>query len=110
MVTGKTKSNRTVTTSKNRSRFIGVSKNGPNWQALISVNKKKMYVGTYDTEVGAAKAFDMFSLILNKLSAVTNFSYTRPEILNLAEEYRAIKSNNLMASGACTSNTFISSL
>ena len=47
--------------SSKRSTYIGVSRNGHNWQALITINKKKTYIGSYRSEIDAAIAFDFFS-------------------------------------------------
>jgi len=34
------------------SKYIGVSKNGNNWQVLITMKKQKTYCGTFETQVG----------------------------------------------------------
>ena len=78
---------RNTTNSSRRSNFIGVFKNGPNWQALISINKKKTYIGTYATEEVAAKAFDYHSILLHNLTATTNYSYNKRQILQLFEKF-----------------------
>lgn len=78
---------RNTTNSSRRSNFIGVFKNGPNWQALISINKKKTYIGTYATEEEAAKAFDYHSILLHNLTATTNYSYNKRQILQLFEKF-----------------------
>ena len=44
--------------SKRRSQYTGVFKNGRKWQALIAIRSKKTYINTYNSEVEAAKAFD----------------------------------------------------
>ena len=75
--------------SNRRSTFIGVFKNGPNWQALISIDKKKTYIGTYSTELDAAKAFDYYSILLHGLTAVTNFDYSKRSIVELIAENQA---------------------
>jgi len=46
------------------SKFIGVSKNGDNWQAMINNGNGKKYIGTYPTEVEAASAYDLYFLAL----------------------------------------------
>mmetsp|Transcript_17518 Transcript_17518/g.19703 ORF Transcript_17518/g.19703 Transcript_17518/m.19703 type:complete len:111 (-) Transcript_17518:199-531(-) len=33
--------------SRRRSQYVGVSKNGGHWQALINVGKHKKYIGTF---------------------------------------------------------------
>jgi hypothetical protein len=57
---GKKKGKERNVNSRRRSRFIGVCKNGTHWQALISINKKKTYIGTYTVEKDAAKAYDFY--------------------------------------------------
>ena len=36
--------------SSKRSSFIGVSRNGLHWQALITINKRKTYIGSFECE------------------------------------------------------------
>lgn len=91
---GTQKYNRRNSLSYRRSNYIGVSRNGPNWQALIAINKRKTYIGTYDTEAEAAKAFDFYSLLLHSLKARTNYSYTKHEILEMIEKYKDPLNNN----------------
>lgn len=59
--------------SNRRSNFIGVSKNGPSWQAMITVNKHKTYIGTYKDERDAAIAFDFYSTLIYNMNGKTNF-------------------------------------
>uniref|UniRef100_A0A7S3JBB2 AP2/ERF domain-containing protein n=1 Tax=Euplotes harpa TaxID=151035 RepID=A0A7S3JBB2_9SPIT len=73
--------------SRKRSSFIGVSKNGHNWQALISVNKRKTYIGSYRSERDAAVAFDFYCILLHSFCAKTNFSYSKTEILDMIANY-----------------------
>ena len=75
--------------SNRRSAYIGVFKNGPNWQSLISIDKKKTYIGTYLTEIEAARAFDYYSILLHGLTAVTNLDYSKRDILELITENQA---------------------
>lgn len=49
--------------SKRRSKFTGVFKNGHRWQTLVSIMKKKTYVGTFKTEIEAARVYDFYSFI-----------------------------------------------
>jgi hypothetical protein len=79
---------RTNTNSSRRSSYIGVFKNGPNWQALISIKRKKTYIGTYKTEEEAARAFDYYSILINNMVAVTNFNYSKRTILQLFSEHK----------------------
>lgn len=75
--------------STKRSEYIGVSRNGPHWQALITIKKTKTYIGSYKNEKDAAIAFDFYSLLLHSFSAKTNFSYTKEEILELIDSFRS---------------------
>ena len=84
IISGKKKpAPRKSTNSNRRSEYIGVFKNGPNWQALIAIDSVKTYIGTYTTEMEAAKVFDFYSLMLNGLTATTNFSYSKGDIERL---------------------------
>ena len=76
-----------VNASAKRTSYFGVSKNGPNWQTLITINKRKTYVGTFMTEVEAARAFDFYSMLLHPDSAKTNFSYNKDQALSLISEF-----------------------
>ena len=74
--------------SSKRSSFIGVSRNGLHWQALITINKRKTYIGSYECEKDAAVAFDFFSILLHSFTAKTNFSYTRNNIEEMIWNYK----------------------
>ena len=76
--------------SERRSSYIGVSKNGPNWQAMISSAKMKSYIGTYVSEFEAAEMFDLYSLLVNGFSAKTNFSYSKAGIIDLINKHQQI--------------------
>lgn len=71
-----------------RSQYIGVSRNGRAWQSLISIRKRKTYIGTYEDERHAALAFDFYSILLCGLSAVTNWNYTKDDILGMLHNYQ----------------------
>ena len=73
--------------SSRRSHYTGVFKNGDNWQALISIQKRKAYIGTYANELEAAKAFDFYSILLNNITATTNFYYTKKDIIGMVENF-----------------------
>ena len=72
-----------------RSKYIGVFRNGANWQALICINKAKTYIGTYSSEHEAAQAFDFHSIALNGLMAGTNFDYTKAQIMEMIMAYES---------------------
>ena len=74
--------------SRFRSNFIGVSRNGSNWQSLITIKKRKTYIASYSQEAYAALTFDFYSILLNGLRAVTNFSYTKGELIEMLKIYK----------------------
>ena len=74
--------------SSKRSSFIGVFRNGAHWQALITINKRKTYIGSYESEKDAAFAFDLHSMLLHSLTAKTNFSYTKHNIEEMIWNYK----------------------
>ena len=94
IITSRTKSIRSDDFSIRRSQYIGVSRNGPSWQALIAIKKRKTYIGTYDDQDEAARAFDFYSMLLHSLTAKTNFSYTKREVLDMIDRYSDPRNNN----------------
>ena len=93
IVHGKRKAER-MSNSRRRSTFIGVSRNGPNWQSMISVDKQKFYIGTYRTEREAAIAFDFYSMVAHGLNAQTNFSYSKSWIMKMIETLKQNESTH----------------
>ena len=91
---GKRKPSRNVDGSFRRSGYIGVSRNGPNWQSLISIRKRKTYIGTFATQEEAAQAFDMYAILMNNLTAVTNYDYTKQGLLKVVADYQAQRVNS----------------
>ena len=87
VVHGKRKSIARVRMSNRRSHYTGVFKNGDNWQALISIQKRKTYIGTYTNELEAAKVFDFYSILLNNITATANFDYTKKDIIEMIENF-----------------------
>ena len=74
--------------SKGRSSdYIGVSKNGENWQVLINNGKYKKYIGTYASEKQAAITYDFFAICLHLSKAKTNFSYDQELITEMIASY-----------------------
>ena len=69
------------------SKYVGVSKNGANWQVLININYSKKYVGTYPTEKQAAIVYDFYSIAHHGSKAKTNFSYKRELIADMIQYY-----------------------
>ena len=80
--------------SKRSSRYIGVSKNGINWQSLINEGSQKIYIGTYKTEVEAAIAYDLYALALNGFKSKRNFSYTPELLINMIDGYLSKSENS----------------
>ncbi|CAI2381548.1 unnamed protein product [Moneuplotes crassus] len=79
---------------KRRSKYIGVSKNNANWQALINVNQIKKYIGTFTDELQAARAYDLYSVAMKGEEASLNFDYTPSDMLERIQyflEYDYIK-------------------
>jgi hypothetical protein len=95
IVYGSSKAIRRHILSQKRSQYIGVSKSGPTWQAIVIVEKRKTYIGTYSTEIEAANAYDMYSLILYGLRAVTNFSYNKHDIIRIVEKFQLMTSKRM---------------
>ncbi|CAI2378163.1 unnamed protein product [Moneuplotes crassus] len=72
---------------RRRSKYIGVSRNNANWQALINVNKIKRYIGTFSSELQAAEAYDLYSFALRGEQAPLNFAYTPLQMLTKIETF-----------------------
>lgn len=74
-------------TSKRRSQYIGVLKNGFRWQVLINAGRTKKYIGTFCEEKEAALVHDFYSIGLNGLKAKTNFSYSQDLVVEMIQNY-----------------------
>ncbi len=59
--------------STNTSGYRGITKHGKKWQARIGVDKKHIHLGTFETDIEAAIAYDEY-VIRNKLEHTINFS------------------------------------
>jgi hypothetical protein len=59
---------------KYSSGYKGVSLNklGENWEAYIQHNNRRVYIGAFESELKAAKAFNEFSFFIDKEYAVLN--------------------------------------
>ncbi len=44
------------------SKWRGISKNGNAWQILVMVDRKKLYLGTLNTDIDAAKFYDKVTI------------------------------------------------
>ena len=51
-----------------RSRYRGVTRNGGSWQVLMTIQKKKKYIGACRTEEEAGRLFDKYALLIYGLS------------------------------------------
>ena len=71
-----------------RSNFIGVSKNGNNWQALVVIDNIKVYLGTYKTQKEAATIFDFHSIVVHYMWAKVNFDYTASDVIRMIQIFK----------------------
>ena len=81
--------------SKRSSQYRGVSKNGNQWQVLMMLEKKKSYIGTYDSEEIAGRVYDILSIKNRGIKAKTNFKYTSEQIKNICKIDIDIKDKKL---------------
>lgn len=80
---------------KTSSKYRGVSKNGNKWQVLMTINKKKYYIGSYLSEELAARIYDIYAIKYKGTKARTNFFYNNNQIKEICEKKINIKSDNL---------------
>lgn len=57
---------------KESSKYIGVNKSSGKWVSRISYNGQRIYLGFYDEEVDAAKAYNVAATLLGKKSKLNN--------------------------------------
>lgn len=86
--TGKAKNPNRINASAKQTSYIGVSKNGPHWQSLITIQKKKTYIGTFMTESQAARAYDFYCMLVHCMRAQTNFRYTKQQVFELIDDFK----------------------
>ncbi|CAI2359648.1 unnamed protein product [Moneuplotes crassus] len=72
-----------------RSKYIGVTRNNIHWQALINVDHKKKYIGTFIDEIEAAKTYDLYALAMQGRRANLNFSYKPQKMIEIIDHYLA---------------------
>ena len=75
--------------------YRGVSKNGSNWQVIMSSKDNKGYVGMYKTQEIAARIYDIVSIKNKGIKAKTNFEYDLHQIQNISEAYIDYKSEDI---------------
>ena len=54
-------------------------------QRTVEYQERKIYIGTYTNEHEAAKVFNFYSILLNNITATTNFDYTNRDIIEMIE-------------------------
>lgn len=69
------------------SKYIGVTKNGKNWQVKINKGKFKNYLGTFKGEKEAAIIHDFYRIVTELKYAKTNFTYPSYIILEMMKNY-----------------------
>jgi len=89
VIKGRSKVNNRINKSVKCTAYIGVVKNGPNWQALVTISGKKTYVGTYLTPAEAAQAYDCYHMLEKSSKAKTNFDYTKQQVVELLCKFRS---------------------
>ena len=57
-------------TRRDGSKYIGVSRNGGKWQALLLVKDRKRYLGTLENEQETALLYDRFAMLNHGLKKV----------------------------------------
>jgi hypothetical protein len=65
--------NRSAPKNKKHSRYKGVTRSGSRWQATIVADRARLYIGTFDIEEDAARAYDAFAIQHHSEYARLNF-------------------------------------
>ena len=81
--------------AQRKSLYRGVSKNGKNWQTIVSSKYFKGYIGTYPTEQLAARVYDLVSIKNCGIKAKTNFQYSLHQIQRINESIIDFKAKNI---------------
>lgn len=84
-----------VIRNERSSKYRGVSRNGNSWQVLTMINKKKQYLGSYQSEELAARIYDIQAIKNRGFKARTNFTYNNIQIKKILEKNINIKCNNI---------------
>ena len=66
-------------------RYRGVSKNKKKWQVYIRINSKNKYLGSYKSEIIAAKIYDLMYIKKTGNDAKTNFKYNSKQIEKISK-------------------------
>ena len=69
------------------SKYRGVSKNKGKWQMMIMLNQRKVYMGSIDSEVQAARLYDHVAILSKGLNAKTNYTYTAAQLKKIVKDY-----------------------
>eukprot|EP00347_Sterkiella_histriomuscorum_P003222 403365125 len=77
--------------SNRGSQFRGVSRNGKKWQVMIMGKSKKQYIGAIEDESEAALIYDWHAVVTQGIRAKTNFSYTRDQLMKIAEAFQYLQ-------------------
>jgi hypothetical protein len=97
----------------NTTGYRGVTESGERFKALIGVNKKKIYLGTYDTPKEAAVAYDRAVIEYNLSKDKLNWPDGYPKI-NTKKKKRPLLSTNTTGyrgvSKRCDGETFIAEI
>nr|GFB09766.1 putative DNA-binding domain-containing protein [Tanacetum cinerariifolium] len=73
-----------MTTTRKRNKYKGVSlKPSGKWAAEIMVQKTRKWLGTYETEEEAARAYDMASIRFDPLTTSFEEFFTHVFIVNI---------------------------
>jgi len=65
-----------------KSKYVGISISGSKYRAIIGHNHKNIKIGTYNTEIDAAKARDIEAIKLYGNDAILNFPELREDYIN----------------------------
>ena len=52
------------------------------------IDRKKTYIGSFNTEDEAAMSYDFYAIMMKHFSAKTNFDYTIHQINKMVENYK----------------------